>query len=258
MNNSGITRRERMEKRLQKRIDWAESRKDKAAQRFADADRIAEAIPLGQPILVGHHSERHARSDQKRIQNGMAAGIENLNMAKHHENKAAGIEDALKRSIFSDDPDAIENLQAKADELDARRAQMKACNAAIRKHAKTGPDAQVAALVTLGLSAVAAAKLLQPDFCGRIGFPSYVLTNNSSNARRCRERIKEVQRQTEQQAQAEEAGGVLISGTGDYVSIRFSEKPEYAIIQALKAAGFHWSGGQWNGYRARIPEGISS
>jgi hypothetical protein len=43
---------------------------DLSARRAQDGDRaqnavhaIADGIPFGQPILVGHHSERHARKD---------------------------------------------------------------------------------------------------------------------------------------------------------------------------------------------------
>jgi predicted RNA methylase len=43
--------------------------------RRARADQIGERFAFGQPILVGHHSERSARADQKRIhQNDQAAG----------------------------------------------------------------------------------------------------------------------------------------------------------------------------------------
>jgi hypothetical protein len=47
-------------------------------KRAADADQarkavasVADNIPLGQPILVGHHSERHAHRDAEKIENGM-------------------------------------------------------------------------------------------------------------------------------------------------------------------------------------------
>ena len=42
-----------------------------AERRLSRADEIAEGRPFGQPILVGHHSERRARADQKRINQNM-------------------------------------------------------------------------------------------------------------------------------------------------------------------------------------------
>jgi len=46
--------RERLEAKLQKRLEWAESQKGKAAWEFNRADLREEksGIPLGQPILV--------------------------------------------------------------------------------------------------------------------------------------------------------------------------------------------------------------
>ena len=58
--------------------DRAERFEDYREKRTGDAERareavsaIADNIPLGQPILVGHHSERHARKDAEKIENGM-------------------------------------------------------------------------------------------------------------------------------------------------------------------------------------------
>lgn len=62
-------RSERLEERANKR--QAESNR-----RFEGVRRIADNIPFGQPILVGHHSERHARKDAERIHTGMGKAIE--------------------------------------------------------------------------------------------------------------------------------------------------------------------------------------
>ena len=57
-----MTKRERLERKLQKRRQWAAARRDAATQRFAAADAAVVHIPLGQPILVGHHSEKAHRA----------------------------------------------------------------------------------------------------------------------------------------------------------------------------------------------------
>src|SRR5690606_15904445 len=61
------TRRERLEAKLEKRQEWAASRDAKATQHLERSDAIAERFELGQPILVGHHSEGRARRDQQRM-----------------------------------------------------------------------------------------------------------------------------------------------------------------------------------------------
>ena len=50
---------------------------------------IADGIPLGQPILVGHHSERHARKDAERIENGMRRAIKAFETAQYWKDRAA-------------------------------------------------------------------------------------------------------------------------------------------------------------------------
>jgi hypothetical protein len=242
---------------LERRREWAAGRRDKAAAAFSEARRISDAIPFGQPILVGHHSERHARRDAERIWNGMGKGCASLDMAKHHESKAAGIEAQLERSVFSDDPDAIEALQAKIAKEREQLERMKACNKIVRKF-KTDKPAGIAALAAIGFSPTLAANAFEPDFCGRLGFPSYALTNLGANIRRMEGRIEDItRRQQHAEAAAAAPGGVTIEGK-EWINITFAEKPAWEIINALKAAGFRWGGGHWCGQRAKLPASVTA
>lgn len=54
----------------------AERKADEAAGHFATVDRILDMIPAGQPILVGHHSERRHRRDLERMDRAMGRGVE--------------------------------------------------------------------------------------------------------------------------------------------------------------------------------------
>lgn len=238
-------------------MDWADSRDQKAAQGFKRADAIASNIPMGQPILVGHHSEAHARRDQERIQAGMRQGVESQDMAAHHRATADGIQHQLDRSIYSDDPDAPERLAERIAGLEAERDRAKRINAVLRKGPGWGERLTAAGLTltpkeTADLESVARH---QPYYCkhGAPIFPPYHLSNLSGNIGRLRERLKGITARAERTAQAEAApGGVLIAGE-EYVSVTFAEKPERTILDALKAAGFHWGGGSWNGTRANLP-----
>lgn len=251
-----MTQRERLERKLEKRRQWAESRRADAAQRFDTAHRATEHIPLGQPILVGHHSEKRHRAALAKSDNNMRKGCESLAMADHHESKSDGIERQLDNSVFSDDPDAIEQLQAKIVAAEAERDRMKAINAAIRKgpgwEARIKPpltDAEKTELVNL---ARVWGSVYKP------GFPPYALTNLGANIRRMKERIKHITQRHDRSAKAEQAGGVLIQGSGDYCRITFAEKPARDILNALKAAGFHWGAGSWSGLTANVPESVKS
>ena len=248
-----MTRRERLEARLEKRQQWADKREQEAAARFAGVRKIADAIPFGQPILVGHHSERHARADRRRIDNGMRAGVEALNMAQHHTSKAAGLEAQLDSNIYSDDPDATECLQERIAELKAQRDAMKKSNAAYRK----GPAAWAA---HLGVSAEREAELrakIEADYSWQQRpHPAYELTNLGGNIRRLEKRLDEVANRAERTAKAE-AAGILIEGE-DYVSVTFPDKPARDVLNDLRGAGFRWSGGSWCGYRSAIPESVKT
>ena len=59
---------DRAEQRAERFEEYSENRERDAHMAKAAVDRIADGIPLGQPILVGHHSERHARRDAKKRQ----------------------------------------------------------------------------------------------------------------------------------------------------------------------------------------------
>lgn len=79
---------ERAEERADRMEERAERAGDEARQRFAVARRIGDCIPLGQPILVGHHSERGHRADLKRIDNSMRKGVEAYRKSQHYEARA--------------------------------------------------------------------------------------------------------------------------------------------------------------------------
>jgi len=131
-----MTRRERKERKLEKRLEWAESREKKADQSMDAANNLVKNIPPGQPILVGHHSEKRHRNTLKRSNNLMHKSIEHSDMAEHHRNKADNLKRQLNNTIFSDDPDAIERLQKKLEYLEKGRNRMKEINIALRKGQK--------------------------------------------------------------------------------------------------------------------------
>ena len=86
---------------------------------FAARERL-EMIPLGQPILVGHHSEKRHRKDLTGIDEHFAKAKEHHGKAEYFRQRAAAAESNV--AIFSDDPDATEKLVDKIERLKKRRA----------------------------------------------------------------------------------------------------------------------------------------
>jgi Domain of unknown function (DUF3560) len=162
---------------------------------FAARERL-EVIPLGQPILVGHRSEKRHRKDLTRLDEHFAKAKEHHDKAEYFRRRAAAAESNV--IIFSDDPDATEKLVDKIERLKKRQGVMKRANHLIRKADREG-------LADLGFSEESIAKLFAQDFAGRSGFPNYTLANNSANIRRLEKRLAVIQ--NAQHDETTEAGG---------------------------------------------------
>lgn len=253
-----MTYRERREARLAKRLEWAAKRQAKSEAAFTAASKLADSIPMGQPILVGHHSEAHARRDADRIDANMRKGCDSADMAKQHSVAADTIEHELNRSIYSDDPDALDALAAKVADLEASRERMKLVNAAHKAFLKD--PAALDGPKFAGLTEAERVKVrtyVSPYSWLPHPIPPYGLTNLGATIRATKKRIDDVKARQARTQAAKTAGGVMGEGSDIYVSVTFAEKPTRAVIDALKAAGFHWSGGSWRGYRAKLPPEVT-
>jgi hypothetical protein len=261
-----MTRRDRLERRAEKRMEWAEKSKAKAEQRFRAAHKIVESIPLGQPILVGHHSERGHRAALDRMASNMDKGCDLQAKASTHTSKAGNLEDFLARAIFADDPDAIERLTERSRLLTEAADKRRDFNTAWRKAGKPALGEEIAkwdalfeqfAMGEHERRAVSTAMKFAPR-ADAPPFPSYSLTNLRARARTDLATIEKIKRTQVLQERAESApNGVLVTGE-EYVNVRFAEFPGRQTIDELKAAGFSWVGGSWGGYRAKLPESVAS
>ena len=105
-----IAKAERKAERYQ---GWAESAQERGESRLKAAHDLADMIPLGQPILVGHHSEAHARRDAERIDTNMRRGLEELKKADSLERRAEG----SLRQAHRTKGEAEANYQARRDQV---------------------------------------------------------------------------------------------------------------------------------------------
>lgn len=255
-----MTRRERMERRLERRREWAQSREAKADAAW----KAHESVPLppgGEPIKVGHHSEGRHRAAIARSHALAFKAIEHQDMAKEHASRAAGIAAQLDRAVFSDDADAIEQLEARIAEREAEQERMKARNAAYRKGGSPAPDddagwAKVAQIMGQDVTHLRACMKARGEYGqGRKPHESYELSNLNANIRRDRLRIEQIKREQAKRAEADAApNGVTVNVTGDYAIVTFAEKPSRDILDALRAAGFHWGRGSWTGRADAMPQ----
>lgn len=221
------------EERQQAKKDRLEERASKirkeAESTIGQAREMASYIPFGQPILVGHHSEKRDRNYRARIENKYRKGFGLLEYAQELEKRA---ENFGSNGISSDDPEAISKLQSKLEDLETLQELMKDANAALRKN---NDDA----LKELGFDEDGIARLRKPDFAGRVGYASYKLTNNNANIRRIKDRISELERP--QPSIEKEANGIRLYEEDNRVCFYFPGKPEESVRTMLKQWGFKWS-----------------
>jgi len=82
--------RERLERKADRLESWAESRERKAAAARAVIEQITEAIPMGQPVLLGHHSQKGHEKALERRWNKVGEAVEHSDKAEAFRRRAEG------------------------------------------------------------------------------------------------------------------------------------------------------------------------
>ncbi len=243
-NNNDAIKAERLnryEERQQNRLDRYEALADKATVKSTvlatRSNQMAECIPFGQPILVGHHSEKRDRNFRSKIHSIMGKSVQEMKKAEYYQNKADSVG---KGGISSDDPNAIEKLKSKLEKLQQAQELMKKANKLIKKFPEH--NARLEGLIELGFSEEKAIDVLNPKY-GSIGFASYSLQNNNAEINRLKKRIAELQ--TLENRTSNEVENDLYKYTECKIENRcmfiFDGKPTEEIRQILKSNGFKWS-----------------
>jgi hypothetical protein len=191
-----MTYRQRREARAERYREWADKREAKAKTELEQAQEMSSIIPLGQPILVGHHSEKRDRNYRNRISGKYERARENADKADTFRSRADEIERQADNAIYSDDPDAIERLEERIAELEAERTRIKAFNTALRKGMPGGDALQM--LTPKERQDYAVIARVAPFQLGPKGeLPSYKLSNLGGNINRQKKRLASLQRKAE-------------------------------------------------------------
>jgi len=235
------------EEKKQRKIDrfneLAEKNKERSEEFYKSSKALGDFIPMGQPVLVGHHSEGRHRRDLKRINSRMEQSIKADQKAAYYEKKA--IAASSNRAISSDDPQAVTKLKAKIEKCQATQEIMKTANKLVKKMLKGGPPWKPEHLEELSkiTGSKSSYKLLEKDFCGRYGFASYQLTNNNANISRMKKRLKELEAKSQDETKSYMIGEIEIveNVEENRLQILFPGKPDEAMRTKLKGYGFRWS-----------------
>ena len=193
------------EARYNRLVAAADKASKESSASLNTANQMSSCIPMGQPILIGHHSEQRDRNFRERMHNKARRGFELAKQAEEYRSRAASVE--ANAAIYSDDPEAVDRLGDKVTELEAEQAEMKRINAALRK----GAD-----LDTLEMSEAHRAELLSVERHQgyynprQRGFPPYMLTSINARIKTAKKRAEIVERKQATPDKDEEVNGVKI------------------------------------------------
>jgi len=93
---------DRAEERAERFEGYSDNRAADAQRAKEAVSRIADGIPMGQPIMVGHHSEKHARRDAEKIRSGMTRAVKMWETSNYWTARAAG---ALRHAKYKEQPE---------------------------------------------------------------------------------------------------------------------------------------------------------
>lgn len=211
------------------------------------ARKLAENINAGNRITASCPSVMiagPANFPVKKKQRQNAAADRNMEEYREIQKILDKIRGTGMGGIRSDDPAALDKLKHKLHGLQANQEKMKKANAAIRLKDTAKGDA---ILSEMGYTTDEIQQLREPDFCGRVGFPSYLLQNNNANIHRIMERIQQIEKQ--QTGPAREGwkfdGGEIVLNTAESrLQIFFDNKPDQAVRDEIKSHGFRWAPSQ--------------
>ena len=217
---------EKINQKRERYLKLAKKYENSSIEKQNRASQMASVIPLGQPILVGHYSEKRDRNYRERIRKTMIGGIEDGNKAEYYTRKAENV----GKTISSDDPEAAKQLNAKLKELEDKKEYYKEINRKIKK------NEQLTAQEKHDVKSNNA-------FLGGNTIPQFVFTNLNSNIKRVKDRInQQASKQSQLYREDTHKNYTYIEDPQmNRVMFQFKGKPDEKVRNDLKKNGFHWS-----------------
>lgn len=203
--------RQDYEERRQARIDRlnaaAEKKSMQAEAAYKRSHDLVKDIPLGQPNIIGRSALPRLREKSR---NAFEQSVRHDETAAYYAERAASAEN--NTAISSDDPTAIAKLREKVARLEAERDRVKASNKEARKN-------------------------------GTEQAPWYTLPYLGKDIKAAKDRIARLEQVGAMPAMLIEfeGGEVESDPETNRVMIRYDERQDNDIVEALKGRGFKWS-----------------
>lgn len=124
--DDGFCRKEWMTRKLA-RQENAATRQERLSDEYSTKSNKDRAfLSLGEPIKIGHHSEKRHRKAIDDAWNNMGKSVEASRKAEKHEDKAATLAARLAREISLDTPESVDLLVERIADLEQTREEIKA------------------------------------------------------------------------------------------------------------------------------------
>jgi hypothetical protein len=232
------------EEKKQARIDRLEKRIGRLRQ-FAEGKDLSlfgesrSGIPLGQPILVGHHSERRHRKHLERINRIVRAGYDAAKKADQLESRLESMKN--NNIIQVDNPDARELILKKIEGLELGNEKAKSLNKIMSKF-KTIDDCIENCGNEEIIEMLKARKHWYASDSVRLHY--YSTTGNSAEIRRLKSRLVDLEKIAAFEFEDIETEKVSFKLVDGQFQVRHAEKPEQEVINKLKSypVSMKWSG----------------
>lgn len=218
------------------------AKKERYQQLAENAKLVSDALsnkavsmldPLwgGQPILIGHYSEKRHRKLLEKSDNVMRQSIETNKKAQYYKQKAAGVG---KGGISSDDEQALDKLSVKLDDLKKYQELMKLAN---KQYKKGGWNA----VTCLTEKEIAELQLMHQRHPYHTKLYTFELSNNLANIKATQKRIDELNRLKQIDGCNESYDHFNYSIDDNRIQFIFDEKPADEVRNLLKRYTFKWS-----------------
>lgn len=233
------TGKERKQARADRYRERALQAKAGSTAAYRRSEELTKNIPSGQPILVGHHSEKRHRRALECSWNALGKSVELERKADYYAAKAEAAEH--NRAIYAEDDDAVENLTERVAALESLQERMKAANRII-KNLKQTQEEKIEALCRLGFERRNAEELFVPNCFGQIGSPT--LRSGTTGPISAAEKTARKRRPSEKYPTKEYTIGevrIVENTEANRLQVFFPEKPSETVRKELKSNGFRWA-----------------
>ena len=202
----------------------------------------------GEPIKVGHHSEKRHRKDVGKMHGLMDKFVDLRQKAEHYKDKAEAAE--CNTAISSDNPDAIELLEEKVSNLEAKRDWMKFVN---KEYRRCKGDIDRMSVDEKTKSVLKIWKTHKPEYETK-PHQGFELTNLGARIKTSKQRLESLKKkENDKTITVEFPGGRIVDNVEDNrLQIFHDEKPDTEVRKQLKYNGFRWapSVGCWQKMRS--------